>query len=80
MTEDKNTKMKYQIFEKYNIFMDCKLVHYTRCKSGVDCWFQNEKYLQHRALLYPEFEVFFPDVAWPVDYEPVEGDYVPDHF
>lgn len=80
MTEDKITQMKQQIFEKYNIFEDCKLVRYQLAPNGVDCWFENETHVQHRALLYPEFEVFFPNVAWPVDYVPAEGEYVPDHW
>ena len=80
MTEDRIAEMKQQIFRKYNILEDSELVRYSLESRGVDCWFDTETHRQHRALLYPEFEVFFPDVEWPADYEPVEGEYVPDHF
>ena len=65
-----------KIFDKYSIFEDCKLVKYELNQTGVHCWFENKTHVQHRALLYPEFELFFPHVAWPIDYVPVEGEYV----
>jgi hypothetical protein len=71
MSKDK----RQQIFDKYNLLEGSELVHYQLAPNGVDCWFDTETHRQHRALLYPEFALFFPNVKWHKDYKPVEGDY-----
>jgi len=45
------------IIEKYYLLEGSVLVNHEIGTKGVDCWFDTEKYRQHRCLSFEDFKL-----------------------
>ena len=48
--------MSQEIIEKYYLKPGSELVHYEVRTKAVDCWFDTDKYRQHRVVSFEDFK------------------------